>query len=81
MHPGSIIIAEYLAKFTRIERSAIGICTTEADRAKRSKMGLHLDVLESIVAVVFPTLSTAVDATIESERIHREKCKEDTGED
>lgn len=77
LEQGSMIVAEYLPKFTRLERFPPGICTTMTDRAKRFKKGLHLDILESIATVVFPTLFTAIDAATEYERIciHKEKCR------
>lgn len=62
-------VVEYLAKFTRLERFAPGIWTSKADRAKIFKWGYHLDILESIAAVVFPTMSIVINAATESERI------------
>src|SRR3954467_7439097 len=67
----SMTVAEYRGEFTRLERFAPGICTTEAEQAKRFLNGLDLEILSRVASVTYPMLAVVVSiATLQESILH-----------
>lgn len=64
-------VKEYAAKFTRLERFVPGVCTSEADRTNWIKRRLDFEIAHPIIADVFPSIATVINATTKSEHLCR----------